>query len=127
MPADLESILKLEVPVIVEIANRLMPVDEVLNLAPGAIIELPRLVDEPLDLLVSNKQIGVGSAVKVGENFGIRVAFIGDLRKRIEALGAAPPETAEDAGAEAAADASAEPAANDDETAPPGPEEAAAE
>ncbi len=87
MPADVDAILKIEVPVIVQIASREMATKEVLGLAPGAIIELPKLSDEELDILANNKQIGVGRAVKVGENFGIRVTYIGDLRERIAALG----------------------------------------
>lgn len=87
MPADLRSLLSLEVPVIVQIARRDMHVDEVINLAPGAIIELPKFADEPLDILVNNKQVGLGSAVKVGENFGIRVTRIGAVADRIRAMG----------------------------------------
>jgi flagellar motor switch protein FliN/FliY len=92
MPARLNSILKLEVPLIVIIASRDMPVKEVMNLAPGAILELPKLADEELEILVNNKPIGMGTAVKVGENFGIRVTYVGDLRNRIEALGTASAE-----------------------------------
>lgn len=87
MPASLESILKIDVPVIVQIASRVMPVKEVMNLEPGAIIELPKLADEELEIEVSNKQIGLGRAVKVGENFGVRVTYIGDVRQRIASLG----------------------------------------
>jgi flagellar motor switch protein FliN/FliY len=88
MPADLASILQLQVPVIVVIAQREMPVKEVLSLAPGAILELPRGADEDLDVMVNNKPIGAGRAVKVGENFGVRVTYVGDLQERIEAMGA---------------------------------------
>ncbi len=87
MPADLYSIFKLEVPLIVVIGTRKMPVKEVMNLAPGAILELPKLADEELEILVNNKPIGMGNAVKVGENFGIRITYVGDLRDRIAALG----------------------------------------
>lgn len=87
MPAELHSILKIEVPVIVQIASRKMPVEDVLKLSPGAIIELPKLADEELEILVANKQIGLGNAVKVGENFGVRVTYVGDVRQRIAALG----------------------------------------
>jgi flagellar motor switch protein FliN/FliY len=73
--------------VIVQIASRDMPVEDVLKLSPGAIIELPKLADEELEILVANKQIGLGTAVKVGENFGVRVSYVGDVRERIEALG----------------------------------------
>jgi len=86
MSADLKSILKLEVPVIVQIAGRMMPAEDVLSLSPGAIMELPKNADEELEILVSNKAIGLGMAVKVGENFGIRVTYVGDLRRRVEAL-----------------------------------------
>ena len=87
MPADLTSILRLEVPVIVVIAQRDMPVKEVLNLAPGAILELPKGADEDLEVMVNNKPIGAGRAVKVSENFGVRVTYVGDLLERIEAMG----------------------------------------
>ena len=91
MPADLKSVLKLQVPLIVQIAERMMPFEDVMNLAPGAIIELPKKADEELAILVNNKAIGTGLAVKVGENFGVRVTYIGDLRQRIAALGEEPP------------------------------------
>lgn len=87
MTTDLKSILQLEVPLSVQIASRRMSMREVANLSPGAIIELPKAADEELELIVSNRQIGVGTAVKVGENFGIRVTYIGNLSERIRALG----------------------------------------
>ncbi len=96
MPADLKSLLRLQVPLIVQIADRLMPVEEVMNLAPGAIIELPKRADEELSILVNNKAIGAGRAVKVGENFGVRVTYIGNLRQRIAAMGEGAAPASED-------------------------------
>ena len=84
---DLSSILRLEVPVIVRLGERTMTLSEVLNLFPGSIIEIPKGAEEELDLMINNKQIGVGTAVKVVENFGLRISYIGDLKARIEALG----------------------------------------
>ncbi len=95
MPADLKSVLKLQVPLIVQIAERMMPFEDVMNLAPGAIIELPKKADEELAILVNNQAIGTGLAVKVGENFGVRVTYIGDLRQRIAALGEEAPPAAD--------------------------------
>jgi hypothetical protein len=43
--------------------------------------------DEPLELLINNKVIGVGETVKVGENFGLRITQIGDLKQVIKSLG----------------------------------------
>ena len=96
MPADLATILRIEVPVIVQIGSREMPAQEVMSLSPGAILELPKLADEELEILVNDKPIGLGRAVKVGENFGIRVCYIGNRQERIAALGSdteAPIET----------------------------------
>ena len=86
MGSNIESILTLEVPVIVEIARRMMSVEEVVAMVPGTIIELPKLADDDLEILVNNKQVGMGAAVKVGENFGIRISYIGDLTQRIAAM-----------------------------------------
>src|SRR4051812_49415305 len=90
MVSDLKAALRLEVPVIVRLGERPMSLGEVIGLAPGSIVELPKNAEAELDLLVNNKQIGTGTAVKVGENFGLRISYIGDVRERIEALGAAP-------------------------------------
>lgn len=85
--ANIDSILKLEVPVIVQIGKRTMPVEEVVSIAPGAIIELPKSAADDLEILVNNKLVGTGTAVKVGENFGVRVSYIGDVAQRIAAMG----------------------------------------
>ena len=99
MASDLSALLRLEVPVIVRLGERIMTLNEVLGLVPGAIIELPKTSEEELDLLVNNKQIGLGSAVKVVENFGIRITYIGDLKSRIEALGGGQSVATEQVGA----------------------------
>ena len=90
MDGDVEAILKLEVPVVVSLGERQLPLREILALVPGSIIELSKNAEAELDLLVNNKQIGTGTAVKIAENFGLEVTFIGDVRERLEALGGAP-------------------------------------
>ena len=87
MPTALETLLTLEVPVIVQIAERVMTVDEVTSIAPGAIIELSKPADADLEIRVNNKVIGTGTAVKVGENYGIKVSYVGDVSQRITAMG----------------------------------------
>src|SRR4051812_25673581 len=84
---ELQRILRLEVPVIVKLAERKLNLAEVLRLGNGAIIEFLKANDEPLELLINNKTIGVGEAVTVGENFGLRLTQIGDVRSVIRSLG----------------------------------------
>lgn len=85
MAADARTILRLEVPVVVRLGERAMTVREVLDLIPGSIIELPKTAEDELDLLVNEKRVGRGTAVKIGENFGIRLSAVGDLAARVEA------------------------------------------
>lgn len=109
MATDLRTILQLKVPVIVQIGRRKMPLDDVLALGPGAIIDLNMDADAPLSLLVNNKPIAMGAAVKVGENFGLRIEQIGSARQRIAALGsdASGDSVADDEPASESADESA--------------------
>ena len=86
MATDLRTILGLRVPVIVEIGRRQMSVEGVMALAPGSIIELDKNSDDALTLLVNNIDSGEGHAVKVGENFGLRVYMVGTPEERIQAL-----------------------------------------
>ena len=84
---ELQRILRLEVPVIVKLAERTLTLSEVMRLGTGAIIEFFKSSDEPLELLINNKPIGTGEAVKVGENFGLKITHIGDVKSVIRSLG----------------------------------------
>jgi flagellar motor switch protein FliN len=84
---ELGRILRLEVPVIVKLAERKLTLAEVMRLGAGAIIEFSKSSEEPLELLINNKTIGLGEAVKVGENFGLRINQIGDVREVIRSMG----------------------------------------
>ena len=84
---ELERILHLSVPVIVKLAQRKLTLSEVLRLGTGAIIEFEKASDQPLELMINNKVIGLGETVKVGENFGLRITQIGDVKQVIRSLG----------------------------------------
>ncbi|GJQ30975.1 MAG: hypothetical protein HBSAPP03_28590 [Phycisphaerae bacterium] len=86
-PDGVSRALRLEVPIVVLLGERQMRTAEVLAWVPGAIIELPKSADAELELLANNKPIGLGQAVKVGENFGVRITFVGDAQDRLNALG----------------------------------------
>ena len=90
MPSQLDSILKLEVPMIVRVGQKTLKLKDIADISPGMIIELAKPADDELDLMVNNIPIGQGQAVKVGENFGLSISFIGDVRARIAALGGGP-------------------------------------
>ncbi len=83
----LRRILRLEVPVIVKVAEKQLPLGDVINLSPGSIIEFSRSSEQPLQLQVNNKIIGSGAAVKVGEKFGLRINRIAPVTETIRLLG----------------------------------------
>ena len=87
LPPELRRILQIEVPVIVQLADRQMTMKEVLSFNVGSVIEFENRFDAELKLVVTNCQIGLGHAVKVGENFGLRVTRIGTIYDTIMALG----------------------------------------
>ena len=87
VPVELRRILQLEVPVIVQLADRYMAMADVLALNVGSVIEFDKKFDAELELVVSDRQIGLGHAVKVGENFGLRITRIGTIYATIRALG----------------------------------------
>jgi flagellar motor switch protein FliN/FliY len=85
--AEVQRILRLSVPVIVKLAERRLSLQEVLRFGNGSIIEFGKSFDEPLELMINNKVIGLGETVKVGENFGLRITQIGDVKAVIKSMG----------------------------------------
>ena len=86
MATDLDTILKLKVPLIVTVGSQRIALESVLGFGPGSIVELSKASDEPLEILINNKQVGTGEAIKVGENFGVRVSEVLPPEERVEAL-----------------------------------------
>ncbi|MGC8490047.1 MAG: FliM/FliN family flagellar motor switch protein, partial [Clostridia bacterium] len=53
-----------------------MTVREVLELGPGAVLELDKAYAEPVDLYLNGRLVAKGEAVVVGENFGVKITQI---------------------------------------------------
>lgn len=62
--------------VTVELGRTTKSIAEILDFAPGTIIELNRIAGEPIDVLVNGKFVAKGEVVVIEENFGIRVTEI---------------------------------------------------
>jgi flagellar motor switch protein FliN/FliY len=81
---NLNLILDVAVTLALEVGRARMPVRELLQLAPGAIVELDRLASEPLDVLVNGVRIARGEVVVVNEKFGIRLTDVVSATERME-------------------------------------------
>lgn len=91
-PAGMEHIsgldLIMDVPlrVTVELGRTRMQIRDVLDLGKGSVVELDKLVGEPVDMLVNGKLIAKGEVVVIDENFGIRVTDIVSPIERFNSL-----------------------------------------
>lgn len=75
-PGNLKLVMDVELNVSLRFGQRQLPLREVLELASGSVIELDRMVDEPVELLLDGKLIARGEAVIVDGNYGLRVTEI---------------------------------------------------
>ena len=87
VPPQIARLLRMRVPVIVQLAKRKMDISSIRRLSLGTIIEFHKNIDQPLLLLINNHAIGEGDTVKVGERFGLRLQQITDQATRIRSLG----------------------------------------
>lgn len=83
---NLNLILDVKIEIKVRIGSKKMFLKDAINMDIGSVVELDRLLNEPLDILVDNKIIGHGDVVIVDGNFGIRVTDIVDSVTRLESL-----------------------------------------
>jgi flagellar motor switch protein FliN len=81
---NLNLILDVAVTLALEVGRVRMSVRDLLQLAPGAIVELDRLAGEPLDVLVNGVRIARGEVVVVNEKFGIRLTEVVSETVRME-------------------------------------------
>ena len=84
--SGIELILDISLPITVELGRSRMLVRDILNLAPGSVIELDKLAGEPVDLLVNDKPVAKGEVVVIEENFGVRLTSIVNTTERIKNL-----------------------------------------
>ncbi len=83
---NLDFILDIPLKVTVELGRTKILINDLLQLGQGSVIELTKLVGEPLDILVNDKLIARGEVVVVNEKFGIRLTDIITPMERIEQL-----------------------------------------
>jgi len=72
----LEMLHGVMMEVTVELGRTRLPVQDLLTLTPGAVLELDRAAGSPVDLLVNGRLIARGEVVVVDEDFGLRVTEI---------------------------------------------------
>lgn len=75
-PENIDLIMDVPLEVTVELGRTSKSIKDILDFAPGTIIELDKLAGEPIDVLVNGKFVAKGEVVVIEESFGIRVTEI---------------------------------------------------
>jgi flagellar motor switch protein FliN len=86
VPENLDVILDIDLPLSVRFGHAELTLDALTRLGPGSLIELARLPDDPVELLVNGKLVARGEVVVVGGNYGVRVHEVVSAEQRIRTL-----------------------------------------
>lgn len=73
---NIDLIMDVPLEVTVELGRTTKSISEILDFAPGTIIELNRIAGEPIDILVNGKYVAKGEVVVIEESFGVRITDI---------------------------------------------------
>jgi len=75
----LNALMTAEIKVTVELGSTVKYIKELLGMGENTIVELDKLVGEPLDMKANGVLIAKGEVVVIDENFGIRITEIAGL------------------------------------------------
>ncbi|MGN0141341.1 MAG: flagellar motor switch phosphatase FliY [Roseburia sp.] len=75
-PENIDLIMDVPLEVTVELGRTTKSIKEILDFAPGTILELNRIAGEPIDVLVNGKYVAKGEVVIIEESYGIRITEI---------------------------------------------------
>lgn len=73
---NIELIKDVPLEVTVELGRTHKSISEILDFAPGTIVELDKIAGEPIDVLVNGKYVAKGEVVVIEESFGVRITDI---------------------------------------------------
>lgn len=73
---NIDLIMDVPLEVTVELGRTKKSIKEILEFAPGTIVELDKIAGEPIDVLVNGKMVAKGEVVVIEESFGIRITDI---------------------------------------------------
>lgn len=83
---NIDLILDVPLEVSVVLGRTKKSIKDILDLSTGSLIELDKLAEEPVEVLINGKKIAYGEVVVVDENFGVRITSIVSGADRIRTL-----------------------------------------
>lgn len=86
MPKNIDLILDVPLEVSVVLGRTKKSIRDILSLGTGSLIELDKLAEEPVEILVNGKTVAYGEVIVVDENFGVRISSIVSNADRVKSL-----------------------------------------
>lgn len=83
---NLDVVLDIPVSLAMEIGRTRLPIRNLLQLNQGSVVELDRLVGEPMDVMVNGTLIAHGEVVVINEKYGIRLTDVISPAERVRKL-----------------------------------------
>lgn len=87
--SPLGRLINMEVPVSVRLCEKLMPLEDILALRPGALLEFPQSHEAPLGLYLNGSPVGHGYAADLADSLGFVIERL-DHEARADCLHGAP-------------------------------------
>lgn len=76
---NLDLLMDVNVNLWVQLGTSELPMKEIMQLSPGAVIQLKEQIKDPVSLYINKKLIAYGEVVVVEDNFGIKITqIVGD-------------------------------------------------
>ena len=79
----LDLLLEVALPVSVSFGRTSLQIREILKLNTGSIVELDRLVTDPVEVIVNDCVIARGEVVVVDGNYGVRISQLASREDRL--------------------------------------------
>ncbi|HEX7860672.1 MAG TPA: flagellar motor switch protein FliN [Verrucomicrobiae bacterium] len=73
LPPNLDMFMDVPVVVTVQLGSCQLSMREVLQLNPGSIVQLDKLADAPVEVLLNDKLVARGEVVVLENKFGIKI------------------------------------------------------
>ena len=83
---DMDSLLNVELPISISFGSLEMPLEDILKLDAGSIIELDKSVNDPVAIIVNHRPIAKGEMVAIEGNCGVRILEVQSTADRIRSL-----------------------------------------
>ncbi len=83
---SIDFLLDVPLTLSVELGRTRMMVNDLLQLGQGSVVELTKLVGEPLEVLVNEKLIAQGEVVVLNDKFAVRLTNIISPKDRLDKL-----------------------------------------